>query len=79
VGQADIINFFEKNSKGKFTKEDIEKATRKPIKNYSLNSLVDHGEIHREAEYLNGSNNGPKRYWYSYLHNSSSKIANFRK
>ena len=83
MGQEDIIKFlekeFHKNPERTFTKEEIGIGTGKGIKYYSLNSLVDHGEIIREYEIVITNKCGYRQFRYRYLPNGPFLITNFRK
>jgi len=82
MGQDLIIDFLEKrfreNTKRTFTKEEIETDTGKCIKNYSLKSAFEHGDIYREVEFIRKNGCKTRRYRYRYLPNGSFSISNFR-
>jgi len=81
MGQGDIIQFlereFRKDSTRTFTKKEIENGIEKTIREYSLRSLVNHGEIYREPEVTITSKGRHERYRYRYLPNGPFLITNF--
>ncbi len=83
MGQAEIIEFLEKefykNPEKTFTKKEIEIGIRKKVKDYSLKSLVEYGEIAREREIIKTKNGMYKQFRYKYLPNGSFTIIDFRK
>jgi len=83
MGQEDILKFLEKeyfkNPEKSFTKEEIEKNIGKIVRYYSLNSMVDYGEIEKNVETIKTSKGKFKRFKYRYLLNGSFLIKNFRK
>ena len=80
MGQAEVIEFLEqefyRNSKNKFTKEEIEKSVGKRFNDHSLIALVEYGEIERETKSVHGNQ---RKYRYRYKPNGPFKIAVFKK
>jgi len=83
MGQSDVIEFLERkfyeDPERLFSKEEIEMGISKIVKNYSLKSMAEHGDIYREAEALPKNKTRFKGFRYRYLPNGSFSITNFRK
>jgi hypothetical protein len=82
MGQREVIEFLEKqfykNPERKFTREEIEVGIKRAVKNYSLKSMAEHGDIYREHEDLLKGKTRFRSFRYRYIPNGNFLITNFR-